>query len=728
MKKKFSDPHWTQFLVAASVAAVAGIGGMVAWQIRPEAHERAVVQAADQALASGHLDAAWAQLETLRKNDPAAADFYEGRMLARGVGQQSDDATAARAAGLLRRATGNPTFATRARLGLSQILEAKPKLAQSPTESFDLIRSLVEQGNKRASVLMARRMAARADADKLEVLRLLARASETNGQAAETLLSMIDSHALPVKSAHFVDDVRGRWFRSNLAGAQDGDIEAMVKVGDAYREGRGVAVSVTLARQWYDRAVVLNSNSARLRQIDLLQHDGTKASAAKAHQLALDAAKQGGSIGALTELGRDFKDGRGTPVDLVKAEQYLRKAAFLGSASAKYELADMLLQRQPETPATITEAVTLLTDAAGHGHAGAAAVLYAIYDKGQHGVPADRTRAFTYLLQAAKGGRTGAQSELAGRYDRGDEIVARDDAEAFRWAATAVNSGAQSANLRLILADAYARGDVVPQDRLRAKSYLEAAVAQGSVKGMRKLGALYFTLQQSDASQNAVKWLRDAAAHGELDAYVDLGRAYASGAGVPVDPGRAFAFFAQAADAGNPTAMVEMARSYATGYGVARDPVQAVALYQRAAQAGDTEAMIYLSYCYEQGEGVPQSLPQARAWLEKGAEVGDPEAEYWFAVYLLEGRGGAADHALALSWLQKSRDHKFKPATAMLHNLMPHQDDVPAAKGPAAAKPAAPQTPKPAPGVSHPAAPGETVAAGTGTPAPAASNIAKAES
>ena len=716
MVSKSISPRWIPLLVTASAAAILGVAGVAAWQFRPEAHQRAVVQESDQALAAGRPADAMARLETLRQSDPAAADFYEGRLLARGAGPQSDNAAAARAALLLRRVANNATFGTRARLGLARLILAKPALAQSPTEGVELIRVLAEDGNKRAGVLLAERIAQQPDANKQEVLRLLARASETNGEAAATLLTMIDNRSLPVKSTHFVEDIRHRWFIYNLADARGGNVGAMVKVGDAYREGKGIAKDVPAARQWYDHAVALNSNAARLRQIELLQHDGTPAAAAKAHQLALAAAKQGGSIGALTELGRDFKDGRGTAADPVKAERYLRQASGLGSPSARFELADLLLKRQPESAAADTEALAMLTDAAKGGNAGAAATLSDLYEKGLHGVQADRVLAFNYLLQAAKGGRTGAQARLATRYFGGDDIVAHSEADAYRWAATAVNGGDQSPMLQIILADAYAHGDVVPKNLMQAKAYLETAVARGNVSAMRKLGHLYFSLQQSDASQNAVKWLRAAAAHGEVGAYVDLGNAYASGAGVPVDPNRAFAFFSQAAQAGNISGVVEMARSYATGYGVARDPVQAAALYQQAAQTGDVDAIILLSYCYEQGDGVPKSLPQARAWLLKGADMGDPEAEYWYGIYMLEGRGGPIDHSQGIEWLQKSSTKKFKAATAMLNQLMPQTvTALPAAPAP---KSVMPPKPKTAPVAPPSAPPAQTASGDADTHAP----------
>ncbi|ESQ90016.1 hypothetical protein ABAC460_09625 [Asticcacaulis sp. AC460] len=694
-KSAFS--RWAAFSIALTAAAGAGAVGMTVWQMRPEARLRAVVLAADQAVKDRKPKAAWTQIESLRATNPWAADFYQARLLLRSPELVAPGAAPGQAAKLLRRAASSPQYADRARVALAELLLAHPEQARSPDEAITALRIAAQGGNRKAATMLAGYLAQRPDSDKLEVLRLLTEASETNAGAAKTLITMIEGRSLPVKSRALADDIRYRQFTSSLFEAKGGNVDAMVRVGDAYRNGAGVAKDIALASEWYNRAAGLNSNTARMRQIDVLRLENTPAAAQKAHAMALDAAKDGTSVGALNELGVDFKIGRGVTADLAKAESYFRRAAAMGSASAKYELADLLLKREPAKPAEEAEAIALLTDAAQAGNPGAAWVLYGLYDKGQRGLTADPVRAFAYLTQAAKGGRTAARTELASRYSSGDAVVPRSDAEAFRWAGSALDSGATSTNLLLIMADGYARGEVVNQDRLRAKGYLEAAVRRGSPRAMRKLGALYFTLQQPDASQNAVKWLREASLHGETDAYIDLGRAYASGAGVPVDAPRAFSFFEEAANAGNLVGLVEMGRSYATGYGVARNPQRAAELYLRAANAGSAEAMIMLSYSYEVGDGVPQSLPQARAWLKRGADSGDAESQYWLGLYLLEGKGGPVDRAGALALFEQSKAGKFKPAGAILNQMKPK----PVAPPPAAtAQPHTAPAPLPAPQVA----------------------------
>src|SRR3546814_14833300 len=80
---------------------------------------------------------------------------------------------------------------------------------------------------------------------------------------------------------------------------------------------------------------------------------------------------------------------------------------------------------------------------------------------------------------------------------------------------------------------------------------------------MLRLGQLYFSFQDARAQNAAVGWLRRASQLGQSYAMVELGRAYASGAGVEIDPVKAVYYFRSAAVAGNADGMIEYGRSSA---------------------------------------------------------------------------------------------------------------------------------------------------------------------
>ncbi|ESQ74206.1 tetratricopeptide repeat protein [Asticcacaulis sp. AC402] len=660
--------------MAASLTALLGAAGAGAWFLRPEAQIERLVKLSDQYVEKGNAAAAWTELQHLKTIDSWAADYYQAKFLLRSSSSGQDPTRLRSAADMLRRASADPSYGDRARTLLAELLVGSPELARSPDEAIFAMRAAARNGNKQAKRLLAEDMLKRPESDKTEVFSLLESASEADARAGEILTGLIEDRKLESRSPYLVADLRYRAFINNLKEAEAGAASAMVAVGDAYRDGAGVRRDLSMAGLWYDRAVARNSNAARLRQIGLLHLDGKPESAAKAHKLALEAAKAGTSIGAFTELALDFKYGRGVTANAQQAESYLRLAAAKGAATARYELADTLLKRTPALPESINEAFLLLNQAAQGGNSGAAWRLYEFHDKGMHGLTQDRRVAFNYLVQAARAGRLTARIELAVRYDRGDEVVAKNAVEAFRWAASAVEAGATSPRMLIILGDAYAAGEVVQQDRLRAKGYLEAAVRQNDPRAMRKLGNLHFELPEDNASAKAVNWLRQAAIHGETYAYVDLGRAYASGAGVPIDSARAFAYFDQAAKAGNLDGLVEMGRSYATGYGVNKDPVLAAATFRRAAEAGSGEGMILLSYCYESGDGVDKSVTEARSWVQRSAAINNPEGLYWYGVYLVEGRGGPSNRSEGIAYLNRAKDGNFKPASGILSQLLGSSD------------------------------------------------------
>ncbi|MBW8880046.1 MAG: sel1 repeat family protein, partial [Asticcacaulis sp.] len=586
----------------------------------------------------------------------------------------------------LRGLVKDPRYGERARVVLAQLLIAQPELALSPMEALRVLEPAANGGNSKAQYMLAMLRLKLPNANKTAAVKLLMAASRKNAAAAQSLEDLVETRAIALKSPYLLNDIRHRRFLRDLDGAETGAATSMVRVGDAYRLGDGVPQDIKSAETWYDKAVAIGNNQGRLRQIDLLHDRGDQASNEKAHRLALAASTIGNSIGALVELGRDFRFGRGTASDPVKAEAYLRKAAASNSPVGQYELADLLMHKQPQTTEGNQEILDLLNRSASAGNGAALYAQYLMAKDGTFGVTANPVLAVQYLMSAAKAGRTVAQTELAIRYYRGDAQIQRNEPEGFRWAATALGDGARSPTLSVIMGDAYANGDLVQQDRNRAKAFYEKAVGLGSAAAMRKLAGLYFTLPGQDAPRQAVIMLRRAANKGEAIAYVDLGRAYATGAGGSVDAQLAFSYFQMAANSGSVDGLVEMGRAYATGYGVTRDSERAVATFQKAAGLGNVEAMLLLSYCYEKGDGAPQSVETAREWLSKAAAIGNPEGEYWYGIYLMEGRGGPQNRTEGLQWLNKARDGHFRPAMAYFNNPPAQVAAVPKAAAAASVK------------------------------------------
>ena len=78
---------------------------------------------------------------------------------------------------------------------------------------------------------------------------------------------------------------------------------------------------------------------------------------------------------------------------------------------------------------------------------------------------------------------------------------------------------------------------------------------------------------------------------------------YRNGWGVPQDYSKARKWSVEAAAAGNTDAMINLGRLYEQGLGVAQDYGKALEWFRKALDGGNTDAMINLTRLYEQGPG-----------------------------------------------------------------------------------------------------------------------------
>jgi TPR repeat protein len=90
---------------------------------------------------------------------------------------------------------------------------------------------------------------------------------------------------------------------------------------------------------------------------------------------------------------------------------------------------------------------------------------------------------------------------------------------------------------------------------------------------------------------------------------------------------------------GDPQAHTLIGRLYAEGFGVPMDPATAARWYGKGAELGDMEAAFALGVLHAQGRGVPRSYPEAAKLLELAASKGHVLANYNLALLFLKGEG-----------------------------------------------------------------------------------------
>lgn len=163
------------------------------------------------------------------------------------------------------------------------------------------------------------------------------------------------------------------------------------------------------------------------------------------------------------------------------------------------------------------------------------------------------------------------------------------------------------------------------------------------VKGVASVAA-------SDVS-TAIKFCKQAS--GSRRAMYQLGRAYAANN----QSGEAIGAWRKAADKGSTSAMVELGVAYATGAGVAKDEAAAGKLFERAAQGGNPRGVSNLA-ALSGKSAAPADAARSRSLLAKAAET-NAEAQFQLGLMMQEGVGGPKDDAGARNLFEKAaaQDH-----------------------------------------------------------------------
>jgi len=145
---------------------------------------------------------------------------------------------------------------------------------------------------------------------------------------------------------------------------------------------------------------------------------------------------------------------------------------------------------------------------------------------------------------------------------------------------------------------------------------LHSKANQGDVNAQIQLCRAYdqgygVTRNQAEAAS----WCRKAAEQGNAVAQNTLGSMYQFGEGVPKDNAEAVRWYQKAADQGYGEACTNLGYMYDGGLGINQDKQNAVKLYHSGAEKGSLNAMLNLGVSYWRGEGVPKNLEQSYMWL-----------------------------------------------------------------------------------------------------------------
>lgn len=176
--------------------------------------------------------------------------------------------------------------------------------------------------------------------------------------------------------------------------------------------------------------------------------------------------------------------------------------------------------------------------------------------------------------------------------------------------------------------------------------------------------------QAAGRPSDALQAYKAASKLGDAVAMVQMGLASQQGwGGIPIDYGRAMAWYQGAAQLGNPQAMNNIGALYHNGLGVTKDYVQAKTWYLRAAEYNRASAMENLGSLYYHGRGVAKNYAEARQWFTRAANLGSVGAMFNLGILYEHGRGVARDQGIAVRWYRKAAWGGDEGAKAALRDL-----------------------------------------------------------
>jgi TonB family protein len=159
-------------------------------------------------------------------------------------------------------------------------------------------------------------------------------------------------------------------------------------------------------------------------------------------------------------------------------------------------------------------------------------------------------------------------------------------------------------------------------------------------------------LRSPQTEKQALGTIQVLANEGYPPALFAYGKLLETGAGVPVDPTKAFDWIAKAAKKDYPVAVYDVGLRFYEGRGTAKDLKKGLAMIQHAARLNDTSAQFFMGAAYEQGRDVPKNLEKARESFRKCANSGEVLCQIRFANSLLSSGKRDGEFVRAVAFLE----------------------------------------------------------------------------
>lgn len=503
-----------------------------------------------------------------------------------------------------------------------------------------------------------------------------------------------------------------KWLR---ASADAGFAQAMLCLGIAYSQGKGVHKNLEAAAELFEAAANAGNRHAYYHLGCCYEFgEGVGRNISRAVELYRKGADVGDPL-AQFSLGQCYMTGTGVEEDYEEAARLFKAAAEQGCEGAQESLAMLEPLQAPELSAeelmegkladaeqfmadrNYDAARPLIEECAEVGMPRAQTIMGHFYCKALAGYPRNSAKALKWYRRGADGGDVEAMFGAAAILETDGKEA--DIVEAARYYEHAAAAGNKEAAYRL--GRVYENGKGVGKDERRAFTWYMVAAEGGDVLSQRIVASMFETGRGTaeDLAQ-ALEWYEKASRGGDLAARKAIERLKAPSDGISasqieshetepenITPDQAIhlvtlsnnyydegnydeaaAIDRRLAEAGNFRGINSLGWDYYEGHGVPRDYAQAFDLFLRAAEAGEPRAMVNLGCCYQDGTGVVQDYAEALRWFRRAADAGWYNGYFNLGVLYSRGLGVEANQSEAIGYWKIAAEHGSAAAYACLGN------------------------------------------------------------
>ncbi len=508
--------------------------------------------------------------------------------------------------------------------------------------------------------------------------------------------------------------------KETAAKAETGEADAMVTMAKAYENGTDVRKNLVLALAWYRKAADSGDASAAGKVGEMFEKgQGTKPDAALALRYYLQGSSGEGAGEAIQRLlAADPQLPKKLEAVAPTETQAILAKAAKGEAEAKYDLAQLLFEQNGGLLRDETAGLRWMQQSAEQGYAPAQAWFGSAYGNGDHQqnrangerfFPEDQPKAIEWLKKAAAQKHPGACYDLGMLLSHG-EGVARDYPEAYRLLDVATKGEieyAESYRDEIAAAHPEAVGGAAGAT---AQRELQETLRKANAGDAAAAYALWERIQNNRTptkaeSEEAFRWLKQAAEKQHADAMFALSESYREGVLVEANAAERLRLLRAAAEKGSVEAAYQFGLILRDGTGLEKNQIDAFRWLHAAAKKGnkpaaeardamlnyelsqaiiaaappETQALLkkangedarseyQVGLMFQNGDGgLPPDMLEARNWLQAAATAGLAEAEYAFGEFISQGRLERPDWATAVGWYRKAADQGHADAQLSL--------------------------------------------------------------